>query len=410
MTPRRISFACGTLAAIGFFLVSEALRVRPGHPIAERTDVFFQSDAGGLIQDAVENRTFRARGTHPLIYPLWTWPLHAFASWLSPTIDPAMTATFASRCLVALVAGVGIGALAGALAARGLTTRRTFAFGLLATVANGHTLAAIPDHFGFSVGAIGLAFAAMLSNRSDRFKIFALSSLAPIFFGITVTNVLLPIGLLAVVILNNRRMSIHRWHIVAALTLVLVIAAAGREIGQSPSIQARVRERVSLYLNLRLVEDPIAALGYTFRGATDCAVAPTPHILRNNLDRLPMLTYETDAGPRPFWPHDGLQTGGALVWLGLLGWGVHRGWRDSATRIAAIGALGWAGGNAIFHNLWGDEYFLYSPHYTLPLLMVAAFGFRTMPSRVFYPCLAVVAGAALHSLRHYHVLLHGIAE
>jgi hypothetical protein len=410
MTPRRTGYMSAALATIGLMLVSEALHVRSGHPIAERTDVFFQSDAGGLIQDAVENRTFRARGTHPLIYPLWTRPLHEFSRWFATVADPAETATFASRCLVALVAAAGIGALAGALAARGLPTGRVFAFVLLATVANGHTLAAIPDHFGFSVGVIGLSFAVMLTKRNARFKILALSALAPIGFGITVTNVFLPIGLIAVVAVHDRRNAIRRWHVGVAVVLVMSLAAAGREIAKSTSIHARVRERVSLYLNMRLVEDPIAALGYSMRGIGDCVVAPTPHVLRNNLDRMPMLTYERETGPRPFWPHNAGQTVGSLVWFGLLGWGIHRGWRDADCRPAVLGALGWVGGNAIFHNLWGDEYFLYSPHVALPLLMVAAIGFRAIPSRVFYPCLAVVVGAALLTLRQYHVLLHGIAE
>ncbi len=410
MTPRRTGWLAGLLAAAGFLAVSHALHVRPGHPIAERTDVFFQSDAGGLIQDAVLNRDNRARGTHPLIYPLWTRPLHALTRWISPTFDPATTATFVSRLLVAVAAGLGIGATARALVARGHRPDRTIAFTLLAVVANGHTLAAIPDHFGFSVGVIGLAFATLLDDRSVRFRAIALAILAPLAFGITITNVFLPLGLIAVLVVYDRRASIRRWHVVAAVLTIVAVGCVVREIVTIPAIQARVRERVSLYLNLRLVDNPISALGYSFRGLVDAAVAPTPRVLRNNLDRMPMLTYESDAGRRSFWPHDGVQTAGALAWFGLLVWGIRSGWRDTELRPATVGALGWALANAAFHNVWGDEYFLYTPHFALPLMMVAAFGFRALPAHVFYPSIVVVAGAALHTLRQYHLLLNGIVE
>lgn len=410
MTPRRTGWLAGLLAAAGFLAVSHALHVRPGHPIAERTDVFFQSDAGGLIQDAVLNRDNRARGTHPLIYPLWTRPLHTLTRWISPTFDPATTATFVSRLLVAIAAGLGIGATARALVERDLHPDRTIAFTLLAVVANGHTLAAIPDHFGFSVGIIGLAFATLLTERSVRFRAIALAILAPLAFGITITNIFLPLGLIAVLVVHDCRASIRRWHVIAAVLTIVAVGCAVRAITTTPSIQARLRERVSLYLNLRLVDDPLAALGYSARGVVDAAVAPTPRVLRNNLDRMPMLTYESETGPRPFGPHDAIQTTGALVWIGLLGWGTRAGWNDAALRPATLGALGWTAGNAAFHNVWGDEYFLYTPHFALPLMTVAAFGFRALPARVFYPSIVVVAGAALHTLRQYQLLLNGIVE
>ncbi len=410
MTPRRAGWLAGLVVAAGFLAVSAALHVRPGHPIAERTDVFFQSDAGGLIRDAVWNRDFRARGTHPLLYPLWTRPLHELARALAPGIEPAATATLLSRLLMALAAGVGVGALAGALVARGLPIRRALAFALLVVLAHGHTLAAIPDHFGLSVGAIGLAFAIVLSQRGLRFQVLALAALAPICAGITLTNALLPLGLLAILVVRHRRNSIRRKHVAALLVALVAAAFAARAIAKFPSIEARIQERIALYLNLRLVDDPVAALGYSLRGLADTVVAPTPHVATHNLDQRPMLTYEFEEGPRLFWPHDGLQTAGAMLWLALLGWGVRCGWRDPALRPATIGAVGWTLGNAVFHNIWGDEFFLYSPHYALPLLLIAAFGFRTAPGRVFYPWLAVVAAAALHTLRHYHTLLHGIAE
>lgn len=410
MTPRRLGLMCGALAALGFFAVSSALHVRPGHPMAKRTDVFFQSDAGGLIQDAVLNRNGRARGTHPLVYPLGTRPLHSLCIALAPSVPPDTTAVLASRLLVALAAGVGVGALAGALRANGLSVDRAFAFAALAVVANGHALAAIPDHFGFSVGGIGIAFATVLSNCSDRAKLAILAALAPVLFGITITNVLLPVGLIGLLVVVRNWHRRRWWHLAGVAGLALTAFVGYRMAMASPSIQERTQERITLYLNRRVVDDPVAALGYTVRGLCDSVVAPTPTVSRNNLDRAPMLTYESESGPRPFWPHDGLQTVGALVWLSLLVWGTAIAVRKPTHRLAAVGAIGWVLGNAAFHNYWGDEYFLYTPHYALPLALLAALGYSSIPSKAFYPPLLVVGIAALHTLRIYSERLNVIFE
>ncbi len=410
MTPHRLGLACGALAALGFFAISWVLHVRPGHPMAERTDVFFQSDAGGLIQDAVLNRDNRARGTHPLVYPLWTRPLHSVCSALAPSVPPDTTAVLVSRLLVALAAGIGVGALAGVLAVRGIPTVRVVGFALLATVANGHALAAIPDHFGFSVGAIGIAFAIVLSNIGERKKLIVLAALAPVLFGITITNVLLPLGLIGLILVRHHWDRRRNWHLILIGIAILGMAFAVRMAMAMPAVEARLKERVSLYLNVRLVNDPVAALGYAVRGIGDAVVAPTPDVTRNNLDVMPMLTYERESGPRPFWPHDGLQTAGVAVWMLLFAWGTRLAWRDESNRTAVLGALGWTAGNAAFHNVWGDEYFLYAPHYALPLLMLATLGFRAIPAKLYYACLTIVIFAALHTLRIYSESLNAIAE
>lgn len=410
MTPRRLGLACGALATLGFFAISWVLHVRPGHPMAERTDVFFQSDAGGLIQDAVQNRNNRARGTHPLVYPLWTRPLHSICQAFAPSVPSDTTAVLFSRLLVALVAGIGVGALAGALATRGLPADRTVGFAVLGTLANGHALAAIPDHFGFSVGAIGITFAIVLSNMNDRKKLIALVGLAPILFGITITNVLLPLGLIGIIVVRRHWHRRRTWHLIPLAFGVLGSALTVRTALALPSVEARLKERVSLYLNVRLVNDPLAALGYAVRGVGDAVVAPTPDVTRNNIDLVPMLTYERAIGPRPFWPHDGLQTVGVAVWMLMLVWGSSAAWHDDHNRTALLGTLGWAAGNAVFHNVWGDEYFLYTPHYALPLLLLAAMGFRTIPTKLFYAGLSVIALAALHTLRIYSERLNAIVE
>lgn len=410
MTPQRIGKLCGLWLAIILMMVSGVLYVRVGHPMAERTDVFFQSDAGGLIEDAVLNRDFRARGTHPLIYPLWTLPLHHLAQAGSAVVPPRVTAVIMSRLLVAITAGIGFGVLASTLVRRGLSPLRAFVFTTLTGVANGHTLAAIPDHFGLSVGLIAICFAIGLSDRPDQSKLRCLAILAPVVLGITITNALLPIGLIVLLLVMRNKMHWKRRHgLIALIGIGIFLAIAGVVI-RTPSIHNRIQERISLYLNLRLVTDFPSAMGYMIRGWTDAVVAPTPVVLRNNLERLPMLTYEREDGPRPFWPHEPLQSVGSLVWLGLLIWGTYQAWRDAANRWIVFGAGGWAIGNGLFHNLWGDEYFLYTPHYSIALLVLAAMGFRTMPGKIFYPSIVVVLISALDTLRNYHALLSTIFE
>jgi hypothetical protein len=51
---------------------------------------------------------------------------------------------------------------------------------------------------------------------------------------------------------------------------------------------------------------------------------------------------------------------------------------STKARTWTLWLLGWAAFNVIFHNLWGDEFFLYSPHWSWALTAVVAISVSRM--------------------------------
>jgi hypothetical protein len=409
VTPHRFGLVAGLFVFVSFMGISHWLQVRPGWPMATRTDVFFQSDAGGLIHDAILNHNERARGTHPLLYPCWTRPVHALTHLLEGRVPPETTATVASRVLVAGASGLGAGVLFGTLAGLGLARGRLVLALLLFAMANGHTLAAIPDHFGISLGLFCTATALLLRPMRPRSRWLALAGLGLLLFGITVTNVLY-VMLFACAAIIRELQGLRRYAFLAAGLLALGLAWAGLHytLKARPEIQKRVDERISLYLNDRIRLQPVAALEYTVRGLTDCMVAPTPHLTTDNLDQRLMLSYEREDAVRDFWPHDLWQTAAALAWFGLVVYGTIVLARTQ--RLLAVCLWLWVLGNGAFHNYWGDEYFLYSPHYAFALWLFAAYALQALPRGWATLSAVLILSGALHTLWQYGDLLAGIMQ
>jgi len=92
-------------------------------------------------------------------------------------------------------------------------------------------------------------------------------------------------------------------------------------------------------------------------------IAPPPRIDTNNFYEVPMLTFEARGVEYPLWGYDRLGTVAALAWLTWLGWSLLSLGSSAAGRDLVLPLVLWIAWNSLFHNLWGDEYFLYSPHY-----------------------------------------------
>jgi hypothetical protein len=401
MSPRSCGLIAAVCIAIGHFVIGEYLGVQPDRPIACRTDVFFQSDAGGIVQDAVINFSERARGVHPAVYPLWTRPLHALTHRLAPDIRPAATATYASRSLVNIGCGIGVGVLVAMLRHRGVSLGSLAIFVALSILASGHTLAAIPDHFGLSVGALAACFATYLSPASPRTRLLILCGLSSVVTAITITNILFP--LLLIVAIAACEMSVPKW-VYAAAVLIAMLAGAVAIIGyhRIPGMKARIDERVQLYLTWTLTRDPLTAGKMAFRGVVDSVVAPEPDVeLDANLEGLPMLTYQ----PRD----EGYSyCVGALAWLILLTGCMIATLRKPSTRRPTLLLLIWYAWNAIFHTIWGDEYFLYTPHYAWCFITITALGAQSLSRWIVWPLLAITIIGSILTLKDYHDALAAI--
>jgi hypothetical protein len=409
MNPVKSGVVAALVTTATFFAVAEVLDVQPYRPIATRTDVFFQSDAGGLVSDAVTQFHERARGTHPLVYPCWTVPVHRLALALESVVPREVTATYGSRVLVNVVSGLGVGVLVFSLRRRGVPGSRLLLFAPLLLLGNGNALAAIPDHFGLSLGVLTAAFAAYVDPCPWKRRAVGLGLLAGLAFGVTVTNVVFPAGLLALLMGANARIP---GRVCAALASFAALGLLAAVVAWSarPDIRARVNDRVGLYLTWKLTRDPALAATHVARGTIDSVVAPTPAVTRDNLDRKPMLTYQPAKVPYRLWPYDAVRSAGAACWLVLLGVGVGRSLRDRSLRVPAVALLAWSAGTLAFHTVWGDEYFLYTPHHAWAFVTIAVWGWHGRPVREPAALVVVIVVASLVTLGEYRTFLTAIPE
>lgn len=408
MTPRRTGLCASIIAASGLFAIGQLLDVTPGRPMATRTDVFFQSDAGGIVHDATIDFNERARGVHPAIYPLWTAPLHRLAGALAPGVPVEVTATYASRALVNTVSGAGIGYLFSVLRRRGFSLGHLGIMLVLLLTASGNALAAIPDHFGLSLGILTAAFGVYWHPGSPRRRALRLLVLTAVAGSVTITNVAFPLLLLLAMAI--REFSIPRWCYVASLAVLAGVCGFGAWFYTTrPDIQTRVDERIGLYLTWTLTRHPETALTMACRGTVDSVVAPTPVVdSSSNLDRMPMLTYQPDGAAYPLWPYDALQSIGTVAWLVILIVGITQAVRASATGPAILVLAVWCAWNWLFHTIWGDEYFLYTPHYAWAFLTAAMIGWQSLPKPLLAALVLPVVAASIATLMRYRWLILAI--
>jgi hypothetical protein len=154
----------------------------------------------------------------------------------------------------------------------------------------------------------------------------------------------------------------------------------------------RLHGHVGDFLNLRLVRHPLDAAVYALYAVVAPAVGPPP--LVKITKGAAMVTYES--GQPLHWNPNGFFTGsdrvsfrdywgvqgiGAVLWIGLLLACASRAFRDRRTRQLAWLPAGWILFSLVLHNLWGDELFLYTPHWSWALMGLVLLGARRL-SRV----------------------------
>jgi hypothetical protein len=383
--PHNSASRTGLFAVIittsSLFALSGWIGTEPGAPVASRPDAYFQNDAGGRIADTVANSNNRAVVVHPLFYFVFTLPLHLLISAMAGLIPPEISAVYACRIYAAIAAGLGVGRLTAAIVRSGVAPGRVAVFAPLFLCGTSQTLVSLPDHFALSFGILTATFGIFLDEctgvgRNTTMKLIGLTILAG---GITVTNVMFPVGLL-VARWIARRGAVPKW---AWLALAGILVGAGLfgwwisrfdQADKSNPLVWRVRG----YLTGRVLSDPGGALARVFRGVVDPAVGPKPAIDDQNYFQLPMLTYEPSHTAYRVWPYNAVQSVGVGAWIGLLLLAVYLTQRDQTTRWPVVLLLGWIGANIVFHVLWGDEFFLYAPHYSWALATVVVLGLRRM--------------------------------
>jgi hypothetical protein len=150
---------------------------------------------------------------------------------------------------------------------------------------------------------------------------------------------------------------------------------------------SRLHSHVGDYLNLRLVRHPLDAAEYAVFALVAPAVGPLPEVQRTKGSD--MVTYESGqpvhwssnglfvgSDGQPLRNYRGVQAVGAVLWICLLLSCAYWAFRDPRTRRLVWLPAGWILFNLVFHNLWGDELFLYAPHWSWALMGLVLLGAR----------------------------------
>lgn len=384
-SPRRIGLFFGAATAIWYFLLSGIVGAVPGHPVAERVDAYFQTDAGGRIDDAFTGQSDRSVSAHPILHHVYVVPVYWTTKLLAPWIPPKLTALYGCRAYLALALGLGFGYLIAAMVRFGIDAFKIALLMPIVFIATAQTLASLPDHFGISQALLAVCFGVFLNDRvrPDRWTGWKLAALALVTFGITLTNATFPLGLMLWRWLAQRG-TVPKWVLGLAgaagsstVAFVLWCANAPHDMP--------FQWRIKTYLTGRFLSDWRGSLNRLVRGPLDAFAGPTPGIDTNNFHKYRMLTYEPTGAAYPLWPYESWVNVGIIAWIALLGLALVAGFRDWKSRWPVAVLLTWTVSNLLFHILWGDEFFLYSPHYSWAIWAMVVLGLRRIPAKWLIP-------------------------
>jgi hypothetical protein len=131
------------------------------------------------------------------------------------------------------------------------------------------------------------------------------------------------------------------------------------------------------WLNFKLIEQPFDALYYSIASFYYPIVAPLPndgsaHLLRNNVQHLCMEPWGISQLSVSYLI--------AVISLTYIYFKVSKHMLTShRLRPLWCVCVGWILFNCIFHNLWGDEFFLYTSHWSFALLIILMFSPIVIP-------------------------------
>lgn len=250
----------------------------------------------------------------------------------------------------------------------GLPPARAMLAALLAALSFSSLLfGSITDHF--ALGGLSIALTFWLAERSLRGgRLPWLPWLATGFFvtAVTVTNA----AIFAIVL------GLTAWHLrpraLRAAALILAGAVGGN---------------LALHLLVNFVKEGVWGLHETSYGAIGlddffvfslARLADLPFALLNSLSPLGYLRH-IDGFGRLIFSFAGVHAGALLHWLpgalalALIGAGVWAGLRSGGRLgFMTLAALAVVAFNMAFHAVWGHEYFLYSQHWLVALVLPAA--------------------------------------
>ena len=357
-SPLILGLLSGTVALGLYLLIGRLLFVYPGTLVTEEIDVIFSSDAGERWKLLSGSTPPQVTITHPLLCYLWGTPGSLISKIAEQFMAPEVARLYSAHWLVCGVAAAGVGCMM--FVVFRITEIRWKPLCMLPIILafTCTSLVVLPDHFGISFGVFAASSVIFLPFLGRRTRLALVILFGLLLGGTTLTNGLFA-ALAGTVLFRQEITSMstalsrrQRYTVGVALVLgcLLVVALGFHRMSRQTTVAA-------LFLNWRLFLDPVGAARLTVFAWVTPAVGPTPKIVEIN-DH-PALTYNfvTLSNYTP------LAAIAALAWIALVVPCVGYGIRAAETRPMAVVLLAWVAFNCLFHNIWGDEFFLFSPHW-----------------------------------------------
>jgi hypothetical protein len=438
----------GVTAVVWFTLLSGWLGVAPGSVLLKRQNVFFNSDTNVWVDEIARQHPPSAatRAIHPLEVFIWRPPYRVVYHVLQLVVPQDRVELLAARLLVALVSGAGVGFLAWLALTVGVELPQCLLLFAMYLLFTSSSTIAVPEHFGLSNGLLSIAFVVPIAIANRRVRTAILAVLAALCGGTTLTNVLYP--LFAMYQWSLRSLRARRAIIVAAVVavplavflfvdsrkVVMLYTESDKDIASRVAIlpahipgitrlylkTSKIHGHVGDYLNLRLLRHPLDAAVYSIYALITPAVGPPPAV--RTTKGLPMVTYESGrplhwdqngffSGSDSLYLRDwGVQAAGAALWAALLLSCSYRAVRDRRTRPLVWLPAVWILFNLVFHNLWGDEQFLYAPHWSWALMALVLLGARPLSLLTTASFVVPIAACQIYTLLRIQNLLLTIVQ
>jgi len=392
----RLALFIGFAAAVWFTLLSGWLGMTPGTVIAARHNVLFSSDSALWVQRMIGDAHPAAHVVHPIETFLWRPLCRAFQHLLVLFLPLDYAGLLATRLLIAAIAGIGVGFMAFLALHNGIKTTQLVLLFIMYLLFTCNSTAALPEHFGISNGLLSIAFVFPIVATSPELTAIVLAALIVLCGGTTLSNIVFP--------------AVSYFHYcLRSMRTKLYVATAATVAGLGTFLFLYIRtwtlsHYIAKYSNLRLLRHPLQAAVYVISTLVAPAVGPTPHVLR--VPGWDMVSYEPALEPFHMSYYFGFQAIGAIAWAILLFTCIYKGLRDERTRVYMWLPLGWLLFNFILHNMWGDEFVLYSPHWSWALMGLVILGAHDLSRRfiaaTFVPVVAsqiVTLFAIKHALQ-----------
>jgi len=349
------------LSVAAFVTIQTVIPLDADSIIFKQGDVVFGADADVRARLLAGQEPIRLSVSHALLGLVWGTLGGALAD-LAGVLGVDPDYVFASRALVALVGSAGLYAIIAIGLRLGLTTPRLAIAFAVSALATANVVSVLPDHPGLSYGILGLAWLVYVSNITERTRMLGLAFLTILAAGTTVTNALLPAGMLLaqrsfharLVQLARSRPRVTILIICSALPLLALVAWYATEqilTGDTIVTQGLRHKWEAGWL------DPFFFLGAPIIGPAPVSSA-TSLVSFNGLG---------------LGDYYSLTLVGLLCWLSFLGMSAFLCFRFVETRRIAIIAMLWLLFNYVFHSFWGDQFFLFAPHWTGALLVLFVF-------------------------------------